>query len=466
MFSENIGVASGESLCIFWGMFMPFSYTLEELGAFRQSVYIACLTARSDALFELGDALLTMPYLTSPVALSLSPSFRRKWPSVFDALSDGGVDQAALRSVLLRCAPSDTTPLWAIDHTLWARPDADTLPDRGFYHQPTHVPGGKPVGIGHAYTTVGIVPEQEGSWCLPLDQRRISSAQTPVEAGAAQLKELLGEVDFRPLVTGDSEYGCASFVGELQDAPCDLLLRVRPNRVLYGEPGPYSGMGRPRLHGARFALADEATWSTPDHQWEGEDTSGKRIHVRAWNQMHFKGAAKVQGTLILVEWPEAKGTRRDPKRLWLFWVGETQPALSEAAAFYGRRFSIEHFYRFEKSTLRWNRAQVGGLEASQRWTDLVTLVYWELWIARSLVQGSRLPWDRTPRKTLTPGQVRHQLGGLLARIGTPARVPKPRGKSPGRRKGKRPTPRPRHPVVKKTTKPDTTRTQSRPKKAA
>jgi len=453
-------------LGIFPGMFMPFSYTLEEVGAFRQAIYTDCLTARCDALFELGDALLTTPYLTSPVALSLSPSFRRKWPSLFDALSDGGVDQAALRGVLLRAAPPDPTPLWVLDHTLWARPDAVTLPERGFYHQPTRVPGGKPVGIGHAYTTVGLVPETEGSWCLPLDQRRISIEETPVEAGAAQLKEVLAEVDFRPLVLGDSEYGCASFLEGTKDAPCDFLLRVRPNRVLYGEPGLYSGRGRPRVHGARFALADETTWGPPAQEWEGKDSSGKRLHVRAWEQIHFKGAAKVKGLLILVEWPDAKGTRRDPKRLWLFWRGETQPALSEVASLYGRRFSIEHFSRFEKTTLRWNRAQVGALDASQRWTELVTLVYWEVWIARGLVQGNKLPWDRNPRKRLTPGQVRHQSGGLLARIGTPAKVPKPRGKSPGRHKGERPKARPRHPVVKKAKPTGKKRPQSSPKKAA
>ena len=447
-------------------MFTPFSYTFEELGAFRQAVYTECLTARADALFEVGDALLTTPYVTSPVALSLSPSFRRKWPSLFDALSDGGVDQAALRSVLFRYAPPDPTPLWAIDHTLWARPDAVTLPHRGFYHQPTRVPGGKPVGIGHAYTTVGIVPEAEGSWCLPLDQRRISIAQTPVEAGAAQLKELLRKGNCRPLVTGDSEYACAPFLKEMKGAACDLLLRVRPNRVLYGEPGPYSGIGRPRVHGARFALSEETSWGPPDQEWEGEDASGKRLHVRAWEMLHFKGAAQVKGTLILVEWPDAKGTRRDPKRLWLFWLGQTPLPLSQMPLLYGRRFSIEHFYRFEKTTLRWNRAQLGDLDASQRWTELVTLVSWELWIARSLVQGSKLPWDRTPSKRLTPGQVRHQIGGLLARIGTPARVPNPRGKSPGRRKGERPKPRPRHPVVKKTKPPGKKRTQSSLKKAA
>jgi hypothetical protein len=41
------------------------------------------------------------------------------------------------------------------------------------------------------------------------------------------------------------------------------------------------------------------------------------------------------------------------------------------------------------------------------------------------------------------------MGGVLAVIGTPARAPKPRGKSPGWQKGKKRTKRPRYPVVKK-----------------
>lgn len=450
---------SWRGLRILTGMFTQASYTLEDMLAFRQAVYADCLTARSDALFELGDAVLTTPQITSPVALSLSPCFRRQWSSVFDALSDGELERAALRRVLFQTAPGDPQPLWVIDHTLWSRPDAKTVPDRGFYHQPNRVQGVKPIGIGHAYTTVGIVPEEAGSWCLPLDQRRISTAQKPVEAGATQLKELLAEVDFRPLVTGDSEYCCAPFLTEMDSSPCDLLLRVRPNRVLYGDPGPYSGKGRPKLHGKRFALREPETWGEPDQSWEGEDTTGRRMQVRAWENLHFKGAHKVTGTLILTEWPDAKGTRRDPKRLWLFWVGQQQPPLSQTPPLYGRRSTIEHFYRFEKKTLRWNRAQMLPLENSQRWTDLMTLVYWELWVARSLVQLSRLPWDRKPRKTPTPGQVRYNIGGLLARMGTPAHVPKPRGKSPGRQKGERPDPHPRYAVVKKTSKKGKKRTK-------
>lgn len=39
---------------------------------------------------------------------------------------------------------------------------------------------------------------------------------------------------------------------------------------------------------------------------------------------------------------------------------------------------------------------------------------------------------------------------LLRQLGTPARPPQPRGKVPGRAKGFQPKPRPRHPVMCKT----------------
>jgi hypothetical protein len=79
-------------------------------------------------------------------------------------------------------------------------------------------------------------------------------------------------------------------------------------------------------------LGEESTWGPPDQEWEGKEASGKRLHGRVWEMLHFKGAAKIKGTLILVEWPDAKGTRRDPKRLWLFWVGQTPPPLSQMAS--------------------------------------------------------------------------------------------------------------------------------------
>ncbi|NEU74973.1 hypothetical protein PI95_021045 [Hassallia byssoidea VB512170] len=43
----------------------------------------------------------------------------------------------------------------------------------------------------------------------------------------------------------DAEYGCASFVKLSADIAADKLFRLRSNRLLYGEPEAYTGIGRP-----------------------------------------------------------------------------------------------------------------------------------------------------------------------------------------------------------------------------
>jgi hypothetical protein len=55
----------------------------------------------------------------------------------------------------------------------------------------------------------------------------------------------------------------------------------------------------------------------------------------------------------------------------------------------------------------------------------------------------------SPLPSLSPGRVAQAFAAILAAIGTPARVPKPRGKSPGRAKGQSQPPRTPYPTVKK-----------------
>jgi hypothetical protein len=49
---------------------------------------------------------------------------------------------------------------------------------------------------------------------------------------------------------------------------------------------------------------------------------------------------------------------------------------------------------------------------------------------RQVVTDNPLPWQKSLDK-LTTGRVAQAMGGVLAAIGTPAQLPKPRGKSPG-----------------------------------
>lgn len=78
------------------------------------------------------------------------------------------------------------------------------------------------------------------------------------------------------------------------------------------------------------------------------------------------------------------------------------------------------------------------------------LMTWELWLARDIVNDNPLPWQKQITK-LTPGRVAQAIPGILVRVSTPAKPPKPRGKSPGWKAGQPRQRRIRYPIVKKRT---------------
>ncbi len=79
------------------------------------------------------------------------------------------------------------------------------------------------------------------------------------------------------------------------------------------------------------------------------------------------------------------------------------------------------------------------------------ILTWQLWLAREIIEDNPLPWQKPQsQETLTPGRVAQSFSAVLVTIGTPARSPKPRGKSPGWIKGIKRNKKPRYPVVKKT----------------
>ncbi|GGR58993.1 hypothetical protein GCM10010236_09460 [Streptomyces eurythermus] len=60
-----------------------------------------CLTARRDALFELGDAVLCADgAVKSPVDLTLLPEHRRGHGAMYGGLNHGRIDTTRLRTVL------------------------------------------------------------------------------------------------------------------------------------------------------------------------------------------------------------------------------------------------------------------------------------------------------------------------------------------------------------------------------
>ena len=133
--------------------------TITQLQQFRVELYHT-FTRRADAVFELIDALAGDTQARSPVEVSLSPTFRHQYPSVYDGIDGWQYDETALKELLLRMAPapgSEGFRLIGIDHTPKPRPYAEKTADRGFVHQPTPVKGNKPITIGHDYSIIGQI---------------------------------------------------------------------------------------------------------------------------------------------------------------------------------------------------------------------------------------------------------------------------------------------------------------------
>jgi hypothetical protein len=253
------------------------------------------------------------------------------------------------------------------------------------------------------------------------------------------------------LIVGDAKYGNHRFLGSLKDEPCGTLVRMRRDRVLYGEPGPYQGIGRPRVHGDRFAFKEPETWGEPDADEELEDERWGKVQIRRWDNLHARQDAETVFSVILAETHLEHDRPSDP-----FWLAYQPPPHQEPGdqnlvdlwRWYDWRWPIEPGIRFRKQYLYWTTPRFQEPAYCDRWTGLVDIVQWELFLARDVVKDNPLPWQ-PPQEQLTPERTLQSLGATFREIGTPVAPPKTRGKSPGWPKG-RPRTRPkRHPVVKK-----------------
>lgn len=94
------------------------------------------------------------------------------------------------------CASSDLQngiALFAIDCTADPGIYADKVRDRTIVHAPNHVPGQKPITVGHEYSVLVYLPhreeEKEKHWVVPLSVKRVESHQSGPDVGLIQLEE-------------------------------------------------------------------------------------------------------------------------------------------------------------------------------------------------------------------------------------------------------------------------------------
>ena len=436
---------------------------LQLLQTFRHKL-LGVFPRRADALFEMIDALLLTVDPRSPVELSLSPAFRRRFSMVYDALRKGQLDPELARHLLAEAEPSEALTIaecgvYGVDTTVDLRPDAETLPDRSQVYstsQQKAIPG-------HQSSWLGRIVSQAPAWFAPRDVERVTTHDPPAGVAARQVLRLAATLVVAgalSVVVADSGYAKAPFLAAFVGLTnlC-VLVRLPCNRVLYGEPpapvthpktGKRAKKGRPPVHGAKFRLK---TPPTPERHVEFPLPLGKgSVCVSAWGQLHFKEVPRLLGTVVRVEFFTPEGQPKYLRPLWLFWSGHRSVPLDALCQMYLARFGIEHFFRFAKQRLGLLSAKSPTLQACENWRWVVALAYTQLLLARSLVKAMPRPWDksrRDPQQPLTAGQVQRAWPIFSLSLGTPTAAPRPSGKAPGRADGFHPQPRPKLPVVSK-----------------
>ena len=414
----------------------------DELAGFRSSFH-RCLAPWGDALFELCDAVLCSPAPVGSVpALSLEPEFRRSHGSLYKSLADGAMDDALLRQLFVEHAPRGWPLVFAVDASTWDRCDAECSPERGFHYSASKHSAGKPIVAGWSYQWISQLNWAPDSWTAPLDALRISPSMDAGSATVDQVKRLVGllpDGEDVPLFVFDAGYDGVALGHGLNDTRAQVLVRIASTRVFHPDPEPRRDgtVGRPRRHGPRFALSDQATWPVPDAELTTSDRRYGAVTVQAWHNLHPKlhGRGRwrdcdeppiITGSVIRVEVEHLpKPIGHVKKTLWLWWSGEGEPDLDLCWRAYLRRFDIEHTFRFTKGTLGWTTPSLQSPEQADRWTWVVIAAYTQLRLARQLVEDLRLPWEpRCDPEKLTPARVRRGFRRLRATLGTPAHLPK------------------------------------------
>jgi hypothetical protein len=438
---------------------------LGELGRFRHEFY-SSLTRRSDALFELTDALLCAdgPVRTL-VDLTLVAEHRRGHGAMYDALNHGRVEPERFRRTLASLPlprTADGRIVLAVDVSPWLRSDAPTSAERLFCHVYGRGRNQAQLIPGWPYSFVAALEPGRTSWTALLDAVRLGPADDATTVTADQLRAVVdrlitagrwrhGDPDI--LIVTDAGYDITRLAFVLADLPVELLGRIRSDRVLRLPKPPRlpGSTGRPPKHGPEFALDKPATWPTPAQVTITETTRYGTAIATSWDRLHPRlthrgcwldhdGALPViEGTLIRLQVEHLPGDR-SPKPVWL-WSSTTAASGADVDRWWQsflRRFDLEHTFRLLKQTLGWTRPKIRSPEAADRWTWLVIAAHTQLRLARPLAGDLRRPWEKpAPPGRLTPTRVRRGFRNLRATTTLPASAPKPTRPGPGRPLGSR-----------------------------
>src|SRR5882762_2104939 len=161
---------------------------IDKVQSFRQRLF-QLFHFRAGATLDLIDALAESA-AESVAKVSLSPFFRRTYCSITDAIdnlfrskAEQNPGEQELQGEHLKItqllAEECLEPEQDTDCTAKPRIYANTVTDRSIVHTSNHIPGQKPITVGHEYSLVVFLPQNEPDrklhWACPLSVQRVPS---------------------------------------------------------------------------------------------------------------------------------------------------------------------------------------------------------------------------------------------------------------------------------------------------
>jgi hypothetical protein len=279
------------------------SLRLKALNQFRSDFH-GCLTSRGDALFELGDVLLShVGKVDSLPHLSLESEFRRGHGMVYQVLGEGRIDAWRAAQLLLAVPVPRMRGriVLAVDSTPWLRPEAPISPELLFCHVHGRTREGDQQIPGWPYSFLVAIEPGASSWSRILDVQRIREGQTETTVAIAQIRVTVealieaeqwrhGDPDIA--VVTDAGYSPTAMAWALADLPVIIVSRVASDRVYYrtATKADQPATGRHRRHAGRMPVADTAAWPT--------DTIHARADSDRYGQMAIDGAPRMHQKLL------------------------------------------------------------------------------------------------------------------------------------------------------------------------
>ncbi len=456
---------------------------------FRDQIF-NCFSFRADSTMDLVDVLSGNTHATSVVQLSLNPIFRRRYGSIRDAITHFAKDpQQSMRlehCLIKHCSSiTERQPfrLMVLDCTAAPRKYSKTLADKGIIHAPNVIPGNKPITVGHQYSIMGFLPEQnlneeQVPWILPLSTQRVATHTNGIAVGIQQVNTAMPFFGSElTVILGDTAYSSPKFIDGMQNhTNLILIARLKSNRIFNHKASPKKlkitgrrERGHELWYGKEFNLKDNATWCTPAESLSAIFKTRKAkqftAHIQCWDELLMRQKNNIHLNkypfrLIRITITDENNNPVYKRAMWLMVSGKQRQSLNLMQIWqsYKRRYDIEHFFKFGKTRLLMDKFQTPDTLHEESCWKLSSLAYAQLYMARKLASNLPTPWEKylpemkNNERVKSARQVQKSFTQITAEIGTPAYAPKPRVKPPGRLKGAKQKRRTRFPIIIKDPK--------------